>query len=43
MRELNIHNTWENTVTQLMYIVRRDHHLIQIIAPFDDKDTGKLL
>ena len=45
MRGLNAHGTWESDWdpnTRLMYIVRRDHHLIQTIAPFDPRDEPEV-
>lgn len=41
MRGLNAHNTWcsdWDPTTHLKYIVRKNHCLVQTIAPFDPED-----
>ena len=41
MRGLNVFNTWKSDwdpTTELAYIVREYHGIIQTIAPFDSKD-----
>ena len=41
MRGLNAHNTWKSDwdpATHRIYIVRKNHDLIQTIAPFDAED-----
>lgn len=41
-RKLNAHNTWKSDwdpETHLLYIVRKNHGLIDTVAPFDAQDA----